>query len=1399
MESQSKTAFQLWEILNKSFTRSLEHRKIILKNKINSLKYTTDEDIHIFLAALQNLFEELERIDTDISDSNKVGILNRTLPENLRWVNVFQFNNDWKACCDYVKRIIPDIIFSNLKETNQLEENPRNVLNLQINKERNQNIKSKAIKKRRKNGKCYICGKYGHFQKECWNNKRNKNNKNYNKINKRRSRINSKFNKNNYQKKHAYLVNKNENYQDDFIKDYNSENGIDIDYAVTNNPNDSNLNQINNIQQSRINQQDNKVDNNITVWVLDSGASISITNSILSLINIRKCEISISLANGKEIISNYIGDFVGFVNNDKFILKNVYYSKLIKRNLISINQLISQNYKIVFNNYKNKPYAVIYNQYGNRIYQSISDNKNTFKIFISKYPIQYNNHNENLPNNKNEINYSHLKDKNSLDLWHRRLGHYNISSIKNRLTTIKTKTQCHICANSKMKKKSFKPSNKRSNKMFDLIHMDLVGPIAPSVNGNKYFLTILDDFSRFGWVLFLQSKNDTFNHFINWYNKTFNFFNISIKAIRTDNGKEFLNNNFKIFCQQNGIYQQHTIPYNPSQNGRAERFNGILISSAKALLNEAKLSHTFWEFAIDTANFIHNRLPHQGINNQIPFEILYNKPVDYSIFRVFGCRVFFFIPKELRSKFDNNSHPGIFLGYSNNPSAYKILDLISNKIILSKSVEFMENDPGNSSLLNINPHNEFRENELDKYIRHSQHESNYDSNRITKSSMNNKNTKFRNKNNNNNKIGITHNSTSTDNINNSNTSINNNNNYHTHNNDHDNNIPNNNDHNNTTNSDNLIENTDNTSTNKRINNNTNNEELNDNTYKNNIMDNHNTLESTEIQNETKFDNNENINNNKRKIKETQYNINKKKKTKFLSSKLSTNNTEEFVEPYNYKDIFKMNDKEEWLKAVNEELINMKKLNVFTKVKRVPSGSNIISSRWVFKYKKNDEGKIIKRKARLVAKGYTQQLGIDYKETFAPTLKQDSLRIITALAVQNNFNIEQIDVNSAYLNAPLTEEIYMRAPEGHSSYNKYYWKLNKALYGLKQAGKEWNRKLNHELTIMGFKRAKSEPCVYIKSNNHGKITCILSVYVDDILIAGNNKDIDKVKRSIKRKFNIKDIGNVEFVIGIKFMKTANGYILHQIRYVNEILNKYNINELTPVRNLIPIENLKLRCKNFDETKYRSAIGSLLYLGICTRPDILFAVSRAARKSTNPTLEDWDNVLRIFRYIKYTKHYGIKIEKNISLKVYVDADYAGDSGTRKSTSGFLMMMGNTPTSWYSKLQHCVSTSTAEAEYYSLSECAKHSLWYKNFLNELNIKISSITIFVDNKATIYNSKNQSINPKSKHIDIRYHHIRDLVNKQIIRLKYIKSKDNLADGFTKYLNSNSMDKFRNSILSKI
>lgn len=194
--------------------------------------------------------------------------------------------------------------------------------------------------------------------------------------------------------------------------------------------------------------------------------------------------------------------------------------------------------------------------------------------------------------------------------------------------------------------------------------------------------------------------------------------------------------------------------------------------------------------------------------------------------------------------------------------------------------------------------------------------------------------------------------------------------------------------------------------------------------------------------------------------------------------------------------------------------------------------------------------------------------------------------------------------------------------------------------------------------------------------------------------------------------------------------------------------------------------------------------------------MFAVSKAAQKNKNPTMEDWVNIKRILKYLKYTINFGIKFSKDRQLKVFVDADFAGDIQIRKSISGFLMKIGTAPTSWYSKLQKCVATSIEEAEYYSVSDCAKHNLWYLNVLNNLNINIIFVIINIGNKATIYNCQNQSINPRSKYIDIKYYYVRSLIKENKIKLKYIKSEENTADGFTKYLNISLMNKFRNALL---
>jgi len=193
---------------------------------------------------------------------------------------------------------------------------------------------------------------------------------------------------------------------------------------------------------------------------------------------------------------------------------------------ISINQLISQNYKVIFNNYNNKPQALIYDCKVNRIYKATSNDKNTYQIVTLI-------HQTSLYSTKNkEINYLNSNNQQIMDLWHRRLGHYDISKIKNKLNNTNFKRKCPVCVNLKLKNKPYKLSQNKTKNILDLIHLDLVGPVTPSINNNKYFLTILDDYSRYGWVIFTENKNEVFNKFIVWYNKIFNSLNVNIKSIR---------------------------------------------------------------------------------------------------------------------------------------------------------------------------------------------------------------------------------------------------------------------------------------------------------------------------------------------------------------------------------------------------------------------------------------------------------------------------------------------------------------------------------------------------------------------------------------------------------------------------------------------------------------------------------------------------------------------------------------------------------------------------------------------------------------------------------------------------------------------------------------------------
>ena len=895
---------------------------------------------------------------------------NRSLPENLRWINVFQFRDNWLNCRKYVSKVVPDIIHSNKKENNEKSTNnnseSKEILNMQFKQQSSINRTNSKYRRSIKNGRCYICKKYGHYASECTKKgnhfRTNKNKYKKFKLRKRFNNYKQQKTKYNYRRNHTknqLLMTTQENnknlYQDAFTQDYSS--------------------QLENPTLLLTNAIDNK--NSISTWIIDSGASVHITWQKSLLNKIKPHSEPITFANGNRIYSTHKGDLHGYINDEEINLKNVLYIPNLKRNIISVTKLIEENYKIVFNNTNNRSHALIYTLLGKRITSIPADeNNNTYQLWISTSKSNLTNHNQYIENYIYSIDTSNdLKS----EIWHKRLAHFNVNQILNKLPNININNKCKICAKSKLSNKPYYQSNSRANEPFDLIHIDLIGPITESLNGNKYVLTILDDHTRYNWIKFLKNKSDAFQQFEYWLNHIINQFKTTPKIIRSDNGTEFLSNNFYNLLNQYGIIHQTTVPYNPQQNGRAERLNGILIRTATTLLEGAKLSRKFWEHAFDTASYIYNRIPHRPINNKIPFELLTKQKVNYNNIRTFGCKVLFLTPKNQKRKLDNSASPGIFIGYCPNPTAYKIFDIAKNKIIISRVVEFYEDDPADfyySKQLN-DTDDKPNDNELEILKLYS----------------------------NINDYGYLRNKNSTS---------------------------------------------------------------------RSTHDNYNQYKRNYDENESYSLNHKNKN-----INQLSYNIsNISNDRNFYIPE--HHNKIRLIEPTTYDDVLNSPDKEEWLNAIGEERRNFIRLKVYTPIEELPENANLISCRWIFKYKRDAMGNIVKRKARLVARGFTQQLGIDYQNTFSLTLRQDSLRTITAIAAQNGFNIAQIDVNAAYLNAELDEELYTKIPQGFSDKEGKFWKLNKAIYGLKQSGRAWNNKLNTVLNQIGFKRLQCDPCVYKKN-------------------------------------------------------------------------------------------------------------------------------------------------------------------------------------------------------------------------------------------------------------------------------------------------------------------------------
>jgi hypothetical protein len=469
---------------------------------------------------------------------------------------------------------------------------------------------------------------------------------------------------------------------------------------------------------------------------------------------------------------------------------------------------------------------------------------------------------------------------------------------------------------------------------------------------------------------------------------------------------------------------------------------------------------------------------------------------------------------------------------------------------------------------------------------------------------------------------------------------------------------------------------------------------------------------------------------------------------------------------------------------------------------LPAGAKTIGVKWIYKTKLKEDGEVDKFKARLVAKGYVQQQGIDYTEVFAPVARMDTVRMIVALAAHKGWILYQLDVKSAFLHGELNEEVYVEQPKGYENKQnpQQVYKLKKALYGLKQAPRAWFSRIEAHFINEGFEKCYSEHTLFIKTDREGNIL-IVSLYVDDLIFTGNNELMfAEFKTSMLREFDMTDLGRMRFFLGIEVLQRPEGIYICQRKYASEVLKRFKMENSNSVHNPIAPGCKLYNDENgacVDETLFKQMVGCLMYL-TATRPDLMFAVCLISRYMAKPTKLHLLAAKRILRYLRGTTELGIFYKKGgrEGLIGYTDSDYAGDLEDRKSTSGYAFMMGSGAVAWSSRKQPIVTLSTTEAEFVAAAACASQAVWMQRILEKLSLKESKgTTIFCDNSSTIKLSKNPVLHGRSKHIDVRFHFLRDLTREGAVELVYCGTQEQLADIMTKPLPLAAFQKFRNQL----
>ena len=485
---------------------------------------------------------------------------------------------------------------------------------------------------------------------------------------------------------------------------------------------------------------------------------------------------------------------------------------------------------------------------------------------------------------------------------------------------------------------------------------------------------------------------------------------------------------------------------------------------------------------------------------------------------------------------------------------------------------------------------------------------------------------------------------------------------------------------------------------------------------------------------------------------------------------------------------------DWEKAMTDHLATHQSANSWTVIEPDPTKVTI-DSKWVYTYKFDEKGSLLKFKARLVARG--DQVRNVFQETFAATLAIRSLRTILAIASQRSMTIKQYDVSNAYMNADLPEPVYMKQPPGFRTGK--ILRLNKALYGLPQSGHLWQNLFISKIDARRFNltQIKHDVCIFVGPG------IILFYYIDDFNIAYEPEQTslaESIINNLRKSFTITGGEDIHWYLGIEITKLNDGLTLSQKAYAEKLTKGIESSHVdTPLpTHTVPLPNTA-RATPREINKYQKIIGGLLWLSLITRPDIAFAVSLLSRFASNPSQEHFQMLNHILSYVKNTVHYALIFPNTFSksFQLFTDSSYADDPVDRHSSQGILLKLFGAPLFWRASKQSVVTTSSTEAELLALSHGTKEAKYQCRLFEELHLHIPKIRAFCDNAQTlnIINKNITALNSGIKHIDVHNHWLRGEAASGTVEFLYIPTHEQEADGFTKQLPSTKHKKFMRQI----